>query len=222
MTTQAPQPGSSPAYTVVPKIGELTNSLLFGDIWERPQLSKRDRSMITVAVLTAMYRTDQLRGHIRRAVESLSRTLGQRPLGWYCRTGPSVNTRRLLIEEGGFLYDSDSYADELPYWVKVADKPHLVVPYSLTTNDGLFTRGGIGTAEQWTAFLKGSFDMLYAEGADRPRMMSVGLHMRLVGHPGRAVALARFLDYAMGFDKVWFARRIDIARHWTLHHPWRG
>jgi putative urate catabolism protein len=162
------------------------------------------------------------REHIRRAVASLRRTVGSRPLGWYCRTGPSLNTRRLVVEEGGFVYDSDSYADELPFWVTVGAKPQLVVPYSLTTNDGLFSRGGIGTAEQWTAYLKDSFDMLYSEGATTPRLMSIGLHMRLIGHPGRAMALARFLDYVQGFKDVWIARRIDIARHWIARHPYEG
>lgn len=161
------------------------------------------------------------REHIRRAIDSLTRTVGQRPLGWYCRTGPSANTRRLIAEEGGFLYDSDSYADELPFWVLVDGRPRLVVPYSLTTNDGLFTRGSIGTADQWFGYLKDSFDMLYAEGATTPRLMSVGLHMRLVGHPGRAMALARFLDHVRGFPDVWVARRIDIARHWIQRHPYR-
>jgi peptidoglycan/xylan/chitin deacetylase (PgdA/CDA1 family) len=161
------------------------------------------------------------REHIHRAVASLTRTVGQRPLGWYCRTGPSANTRRLIAEEGGFLYDSDSYADELPFWVLVDGRPRLVVPYSLTTNDGLFTRGSIGTAEQWFGYLRDSFDMLYAEGTTTPRLMSVGLHMRLVGHPGRAMAFARFLDHVRGHPDVWVARRVDIARHWISRHPHR-
>jgi putative urate catabolism protein len=159
------------------------------------------------------------REHIQKAVASLTRTVGGRPLGWYCRTGPSVNTRRLIVEEGGFLYDSDSYADELPYWVRVGGRPHLVVPYSLTTNDGQFSRGGMGTGEQWLGFLKDSFDVLYAEGAERPRMMSVGLHPRLVGHPGRAAALARFIDHIQSRPKVWLAKRLEIARHWRERHP---
>ncbi|MSP83505.1 MAG: chitin deacetylase [Alphaproteobacteria bacterium] len=162
------------------------------------------------------------REHIRRAIESLTRTLGARPLGWYCRTGPSVNTRRLLVAEGGFVYDSDSYADELPYWVRVGDQQHLVVPYGLTTNDGLFSRGGIGNGDQWLTFLKDSFDMLYAEGATTPRMMSIGLHNRLVGHPGRAIALGRFIDHIQRHDRVWFARRLDIANHWRTRHPPKG
>lgn len=159
------------------------------------------------------------RTHIARAIESLQRTVGGRPLGWYCRYGPSMNTRRLLVEEGGFLYDSDAYDDELPYWVRVADRPHLVVPYSLTNNDGKFLRGGIATGEQFFAFLRDGFDMLYDEGRTQPKMMSVGMHMRLLGHPARATGLLRFLDYVAQKPDVWITRRIDIARHWIATHP---
>ena len=159
------------------------------------------------------------RRHIADAIASLQATLGERPLGWYCRYGPSDNTRRLLLEEGGFLYDSDTYNDELPYWVdNGAGGHHLVIPYSLTNNDGQFARGGIATGDQFFAFLKDAFDMLREEGATHPKMMSVGLHCRLVGHPARAAGLARFLDYVQGFDDVWIARRLDIARHWHAHH----
>lgn len=162
---------------------------------------------------------DEERRHIADAVTSLTRTLGSRPQGWYCRYGPSDNTRRLLLEEGGFLYDSDSYADELPFWVGDGrGGHHLVVPYSLTNNDGQFARGGIATASQFFEFLKDAFDMLRAEGEVRPKMMSVGLHCRLVGHPARAAGLARFLDYVRSFDDVWVARRLDIARHWHAQH----
>ncbi len=159
------------------------------------------------------------RSHIARAVESLQRTVGGRPLGWYCRYGPSVNTRRLLVEEGGFLYDSDAYDDELPYWVKVDGRPHLVLPYSLTHNDGKFLRGSIGTGEQFFAFLRDGFDMLYDEGRTQPKMMSVGMHMRLLGHPARASGLRRFLDYVARKPEVWITHRIDIARHWMATHP---
>ena len=159
------------------------------------------------------------RAHIARAVESLQRTVGHRPEGWYCRYGPSVNTRRLLVEAGGFVYDSDSYADELPWWVDVEERGHLVVPYSLTHNDGKFL-GSVGTAEDWFAFIRDGFDMLYAEGADTPKMMSVGLHMRLIGHPARAAGLARLLDHIGRHDHVWVTRRIDIARHWIATHPY--
>jgi putative urate catabolism protein len=162
---------------------------------------------------------DEERRHIRMAVESLTRTIGERPLGWYCRTGPSVNTRRLLVEEGGFLYDSDAYNDELPYWVRVSDRPHLVVPYSLTPNDAKFGRGGLFTAADYFTFVKDGFDVLYREGKTQPGMMSLGLHMRLIGHPSRAAGLERVLDYMRGHAGVWFTRRIDIARHWVETHP---
>lgn len=158
------------------------------------------------------------REHIRLAVESIARTTGERPYGWYCRYSPSVNTRRLLAEEGGFLYDSDYYGDELPFWKRVQGKPHLVIPYSLTTNDGQYA-GSVGTGGQWFEFMRDTFDMLYREGATQPRMMSVGLHMRLIGHPARAAGLERFLDHVMKHADVWITRRIDIARHWIAEHP---
>ncbi len=162
---------------------------------------------------------DEEREHIRRAVQSLTETTGERPSGWYCRYGPSVNTRRLLVEAGGFLYDSDAYNDELPYWVVVDGQPHLVVPYSLTTNDGKFVGGGIGSGAAFYEFLKEAFDLLRAEGAVAPKMMSVGLHLRLAGHPARASGLAKFLDYVRQFDDVWVCTRSDIARHWIDNHP---
>ena len=161
------------------------------------------------------------REHIRRAVASLQETVGNRPLGWYCRYGPSVNTRRLVAEEGGFLYDSDSYADELPWWLTVDGKPHLVVPYSLTHNDGKFA-GHVGTGDDWFSFIRDGFDMLREEGARTPKMMSIGLHMRLIGHPARARGLAKLLDYIQQFDDVWVTRRIDIAQHWMATHPYPG
>ena len=159
------------------------------------------------------------REHVRKAVSSLERTVGERPLGWYCRYGPSVNTRRLVVEEGGFLYDSDAYNDELPYWVQVEGKPHLVVPYTLTNNDTMFSRGGAATAGQFFEFCKDAFDMLHAESRVQPKMMSVGLHTRVIGHPGRAVGLARFLDHVGSFDDVWICKRLEIARHWHANHP---
>ncbi len=159
------------------------------------------------------------REHIRRAVESLTRSVGDRPLGWYCRYSPSVNTRRLLKEEGGFLYDSDYYGDELPFWRLVDGQPHLVVPYSLTNNDGQFA-AGVSTGDQWFSFLRDAFDMLYREGKSQPKMMSVGLHMRLVGHPARAAAFERFLDHVAQFSDVWITRRIEIAKHWHHFHPY--
>jgi len=161
------------------------------------------------------------REHIRKGIESIARTTGERPLGWYCRYGPSVNTRRLLAEEGGFLYDSDYYGDELPFWKTVQGRPHLVIPYSLTNNDGKFA-GSVGTSDQWFSFIRDAFDMLYREGASQPKMMSVGLHMRLIGHPARAVGLERFLDHVLKHEGVWVTRRVDIARHWIATHPYSG
>jgi len=160
------------------------------------------------------------REHIRMAIASLKASVGERPLGWYCRYGPGINTRRLLVDEGGFLYDSDYYGDELPFWKTVSGRPHLIVPYSLTNNDGKF--GELGTADQWFAFIRDAFDMLYREGATQPKMMSVGLHMRLIGHPARAVGLERLLDHVMKHDGVWVARRLEIARHWAATHPYPG
>lgn len=162
---------------------------------------------------------EEERHHIRLAVESITRTIGQRPLGWYCRYGPGIHTRRLLVEEGGFLYDSDAYNDELPYWVRVDERPHLVVPYALSTNDLKFGAGGFFTGDDFFAFLKDGFDLLYREGKTHPRMMSVGLHMRLVGHPSRAAGLERFLDHVRTHPDVWICKRIDIARHWIQYHP---
>ena len=160
------------------------------------------------------------REHIHKAIASLQHSVGARPLGWYCRYGPSVNTRRLLVEEGGFLYDSDAYNDELPYWVVVNDRPQLVVPYTLGVNDSKFGRGVFATAEDFFTYARDGFDMLYREGGSNPKMMSVGLHMRLSGHPSRAVGLERFLEYVMAHQDVWICRREEIARHWLVHHPY--
>jgi len=159
------------------------------------------------------------REHIRLAVETIRKLTGGPPVGWY--TGrDSPNTRRLVVEHGGFLYDADSYADDLPYWVEVGGKPHLVVPYTLDTNDMRFaTAQGFNSGEQFFAYLKDAFDVLYAEGAEQPKMLSVGLHCRLAGRPGRAAALMRFLDYVQTHDRVWICRRADIARHWIAQHP---
>ena len=162
---------------------------------------------------------DEERDHIARAVASLKETVGERPLGWYCRYAPSVNTRRLLVEEGGFFYDSDAYNDELPYWTEVEGTPHLVVPYSLTNNDTQFKRGNMAQGDDFFGLIKGAVDMLRDEGAETPKMMSVGLHCRLIGHPSRAAGLARLLDYIQGFDDIWVTHRVDIARHWRQRHP---
>jgi allantoinase len=162
---------------------------------------------------------DEERERIRKTVASLTRTIGERPLGWYCRYGASVNTRRLVVEEGGFLYDSDAYNDELPYWTKVLGKPHLVVPYGLVNNDAKFMRGAIATGSDFFEYLKDALDILWSEGATHPKMMSIGLHTRIAGHPGRAAGLQRFLDHVEARSFVWVCRRVDIARHWQSTHP---
>jgi allantoinase len=163
---------------------------------------------------------EEERDRIRRAVQSLTRTTGARPLGWYCRYGPSLNTRHLLVEHGGFLYDSDAYNDELPYWVTVDGRAHLVIPYTSDVNDTKFVNpAGFASGEDYLSYVRDSFDFLYAEGAVTPRMMSMGLHPRLIGRPGRAAALARALDYIQSREDVWICRREDIARHWIATHP---
>jgi allantoinase len=162
---------------------------------------------------------EEERDRISRTVNSIAASLGERPLGWYCRYGPSENTRRLLVEEGGFLYDSDAYNDELPYWVRVLGRPHLVIPYGLVNNDAKFIRGAMATGSDFFEFLKDTFEILYREGASVPKMMSVGLHARLTGHPGRAVGFERFLDHIMKRPDIWVCRRVDIARHWRAAHP---
>lgn len=161
---------------------------------------------------------DVEREHLHKAIAIHTSITGSRPLGWYTGRN-SPNTRRLVVEAGGFLYDSDSYADDLPYWVHDYGKPHLVIPYTLDNNDMRFaTPQGFNCGEQFFAYLRDAFDVLYAEGETNPKMMSIGLHCRLVGRPGRAAALARFLDYIQKCDRVWLCRRLDIARHWHEHH----
>ena len=162
------------------------------------------------------------RRHMELAVTAIERLTGQRPLGWY--TGrDSPNTRRLVVEHGGFLYDSDSYADDLPYWQSVDGQAHLVVPYTLDCNDMRFaTSGGFATGDEFFAHLRDNFDVLYREGERTPKMMSVGLHCRLAGKPARTAALECFLDHVAKHDKVWICRRVDIARHWIAHHPSGG
>jgi putative urate catabolism protein len=158
------------------------------------------------------------RAHMREAIRIHTQVTGARPLGWY--TGrSSVNSLKLVLEEGGFLYSSDSYADDLPYWVNGPKGPHLLIPYTLDANDMRFVNAqGFGGGEQFFEYLRDAFDVLYAEGEGAPKMMSVGLHCRLVGRPGRAAALARFLDYIGRRDKVWVTTRLDIARHWHQEH----
>ncbi|MBM73838.1 MAG: allantoinase PuuE [Proteobacteria bacterium] len=162
---------------------------------------------------------DLEREHIRKAIEIHKEVIGTRPLGIY-QGKPSPNTRRLIVEEGGFEYDADSYADELPYWMKVAGKSHLVVPYTLDANDMRFaTAQGFNSGDQFFCYLKDAFDFLYKEGERYPRMLSVGLHCRLVARPGRALALERFLDYVKQFDDVWITTRLNIARLWKEQFP---
>ncbi|MEL6399439.1 MAG: allantoinase PuuE [Cyanobacteria bacterium J06607_6] len=159
------------------------------------------------------------REHIQKAIAIHTQVIGSRPLGFY-QGRVSPNTRRLVMEEGGFLYDADSYADDLPYWVTEGDHPHLVIPYTLDTNDMRFaTAQGFNSGDQFFTYLRDAFDVLYAEGETAPKMMSVGLHCRLSGRPGRTAALARFLDHVQKHEQVWICRRVDIARHWHTHHP---
>ena len=162
---------------------------------------------------------DTEREAIRKAVESITRTTGERPLGWYTRYGPSLNTRELVVEEGGFLYDSNSYADDLPYYTQVHGKKWLVVPYSLEVNDTKFWRGGMVNPKDFYDTARNTLELLHSEGATNPKMMSVGLHCRITGRPARAVALKNFLEYACNLPGVWFARRTDIARWWLEKYP---
>jgi allantoinase len=158
------------------------------------------------------------REHMAAAVEIHTRVTGSRPLGWY--TGrDSPNTRRLVNEYGGFLYDSDSYADDLPYWCREFEKPHLIIPYTLDVNDMRFAAPqGFNAGDQFLNYLTDTFDTLYEEGRDTPKMMSIGLHCRIAGKPGRAAALRKFLNYIAGKEDVWVCRRVDIAQHWHAHH----
>ncbi len=160
------------------------------------------------------------RSHIQTAIDIHTKVIGERPLGFY-QGRNSPNTRRLVVEEGGFLYDADSYADDLPYWNHDYGRPHLVIPYTLDNNDMRFaTAQGFNSGDQFFTYLRDAFDVLYAEGEHSPKMMSVGLHCRLSGRPGRTAALAKFLDYVQGHERVWICRRADIARHWhALHKP---
>lgn len=162
---------------------------------------------------------EEERKHIEQAIDIHTRVTGERPQGWY--TGRmSPNTRDLVVEAGGFAYDSDSYADDLPYWSYDYQEPHLIIPYTLDSNDMRFaTNQGFNSGDQFFSYLKDSFDVLYEEGVDQPKMLNIGLHCRLVGRPGRAAALARFLDYIAEHQDVWVTRRIDIANHWRKVHP---
>ena len=165
---------------------------------------------------------DEERAHMQKAVSILQDICGARPLGWY--TGrTSENTRQLVAEDGGFTYDADDYSDDLPFWSTQVKLPHLVVPYTLDTNDMRFaTAQGFHNADQFARYLIDAFDVLYAEGATTPKMLSIGLHCRLIGRPARFAGLVKFLDHIMAHDKVWVARRIDIANHWIKTHPFTG
>ncbi|MCM2317769.1 MAG: allantoinase PuuE [Pseudomonas sp.] len=165
------------------------------------------------------------RAHLQQAMASIQRLTGARPLGWY--TGrDSPNTRRLLVDHGGFLYDSDYYGDDLPFWTEVTASdgrqvPHLIVPYTLDSNDMRFSLPqGFSHGDEFFNYLRDSFDVLYAEGDERPAMLSIGMHCRLLGRPGRFRALQRFLDYIEQHERVWVCRRVDIARHWIAQHPY--
>ena len=167
----------------------------------------------------------QEREHMHKGIEILKKLTGQMPAGWY--TGrDSPNTRRLLVDHGGFEYDSDYYGDDLPFWMRVQRSdgqvvPHLVVPYTLDSNDMRFSLPqGFSQSEDFFTYLRDSFDTLYAEGNESPKMLSVGMHCRLLGRPGRMVALQRFLDHIAKHDRVWVCRRVDIARHWKKVHPY--
>ena len=158
------------------------------------------------------------RDHIARCVEAIERLTGKRPLGWF--TGrPSLNTRRLVVEEGGFLYDCDASNDDLPYWVDVDGKRHLVICHTFDTNDGRFTRGqGFVKADDWFTYMRDAFDWLYREGEISPKLLTVAMHCRMIGRPGRTSALTRFLDHVTAHPDVWLCRREDIAQHWYEHH----
>ena len=165
---------------------------------------------------------DSEKESILKTIKSLTQTCGGRPLGWFTRYGASVNTRELIAEEGGFIYDSIAFNDDLPYFVSVKDKPWLVLPYSMETNDARFWRGGLVSTEDFYEYLKDTFDCLYEEGKTHPKMMSVGLHCRISGRPARSLAVEKFLRYIKTFPKVWIAPRIDIANWWLTNYSELG
>ena len=156
---------------------------------------------------------------MKLAIKTIKKIFGKRPLGWY--TGRcSPNTRDLVFEDGEFLYDSDSYSDDLPYWEYKKNKKQLIIPYTLDNNDMRFaTNQGFNSGDQFYTYLKDSFDTLYEEGKTNPKMMSVGLHCRLIGRPGRIQSLKKFLDYVLKFNDIWICKRIDIAKHWIKNYP---
>ena len=158
------------------------------------------------------------KNHMQKAIKTIKDIFGSRPLGWY--TGRcSPNTRDLVFEDGGFLYDSDSYSDDLPYWEKRGKKKQLIIPYTLDNNDMRFaTNQGFNTGDHFYNYLKDSFDALYEEGKTNPKMMSVGLHCRIIGRPGRIQSLKKFIDYVLKFEDIWICKRIDIAKHWIKNY----
>jgi len=159
------------------------------------------------------------RDHIRRSVDAIYSATGSAPVGWYAGRA-SARTRRLAFEVGGFRYDSDAYNDDLPYWVDVAGIPRLIIPYAFDSNEFKFSLSpGFASAEDFESYLRRAFDFLYQEGGDRPKMMSIGLHCRVSGRPGRASALGNFLRYVSGCDDVWVCRRDEIAAHWAAQFP---
>jgi allantoinase len=194
---------------------------------QNPQLAKacvaRGHEMVSHGYRWIDYATvaeDVERAHINRAVDILTKLTGARPVGWM--TGrPGPNTRRLLVEAGGFLYDRDSLNDELPYWLRIAGRPHLVIPYSYEANDNRFNENsGFSTGEDFFTYMHDAFDVLYREGQrGSPKLLSIGLHDRLIGRPGRCSGLIKLLEYMRGFDDVWFCAGADIAAHWGKHFP---
>lgn len=165
---------------------------------------------------------DDERATIAKAVASLARTTGHAPTGWQSRYSASERTRRLIVEHGGFLYDADSYGDDLPYWLNVEGRPHLVIPHTFTNNDNRLPSGKLGTGNDFYDHIAAAFRTLYAEGARRPRMMTVSLHSRVSGQPARFEAVLRFLDLIAAHPDVWIAGRSEIARHWMATHPPHG
>ena len=162
---------------------------------------------------------DEEQEHIRKSIEQVVRLTGEPPMGYYAGL-PSINTRRLVVDAGSFAYDSDAYNDDLPYWTYEFGKPHLVLPYSLDTNDSRFARAeGFQVGDEFFRYIKDTFDCLYVESADTPRMMTIGLHARLIGRPGRIASLHKIMDYMLSHEDVWICRRGDIARYWVENHP---
>lgn len=162
---------------------------------------------------------EEERDHIHKAIASFRNTIGRQPSGWYCRYGPSLNTRHLLAETGQFLYDSNSYADELPYWEKVGDRPHLIVPHTFANNDNKFARGWFAHGGHFFNWMRDAFDVMWAEGEHHPKLMSISLHLRVSGHPARFAGVAKLLDYIQSQPDVWLCTREQVAQHWIKNHP---